>query len=71
MASELQVPLDEAGKHMLASVNKMLITEAVEKLNTAADNEMRLHGVSVLWSKITRAKGILHEALALEGHGNG
>ena len=71
MESEQRVPLDEAGKHMLASVNKMLITEAVEKLDTAANNEMELHGVSVLWSKITRAKGILHEALALEGHGNG
>jgi hypothetical protein len=66
MESEQRVPLDEAGKRMLASVNKMLITEAVEKLDTAANNEMELHGVSVLWSKITRAKGILKEAQALE-----
>jgi len=66
MASKQRLQLEDNDRVLYALLNNMLIKEAVEKLDTAAKQEMKLHGVSVLWSKITRAKGILHEALALE-----
>ena len=66
MQSEQRAPLDEAGKRALTDINKMLINEARDKLRTVAMNEMEMNGVSVLWSKTMRARGILKEALALE-----
>lgn len=66
MASEQRLQLEDNDRVLYALLNNMLIKEAVEQLETAAKQEMKLHGVSVLWSKITRAKGILKEALALE-----
>ena len=71
MASEHEWHMNERAQDLQKSMPKLLVNDALSKCGIAANHEMKLNGASVLWSKITRAKGILHEALALKGHGNG